>query len=183
MMNRQERILLHSNNLWVFADGMFGPLYALFTQRIGGDILDVSYGWAIYLIVTGCCILLIGRLSDGYDKKKLLVMGYALTAICTFGYLFVKTPVHLFIVQAGLGVSLALVNPAWYSLYAKYEDRKRSGFAWGLFDGESKIIGGLAILTGGFLIKYVSFEWLFVAMGTFHILAAIVQARMIKMKP
>ena len=41
-------------------------------------------------------------------RERLLVAKYALNALCTFGYVFVSTPTHLFLVQAGLGVSLAL---------------------------------------------------------------------------
>lgn len=42
-MNKHERVLLISASLFNFADGMLGPLLAVFTERVGGDILDVSW--------------------------------------------------------------------------------------------------------------------------------------------
>src|SRR3989338_201576 len=106
-MNDKEKILLYSSNLWSFANGMLGPLLAVFTEKIGGSILDISWAWAIYLIVTGVCVIGIGKLSDHHSKEKIMIAGYALTTVFTFSYLLVQTPMHLFIVQAGLGFALA----------------------------------------------------------------------------
>src|SRR3989338_5441751 len=126
-MNPKEKILLYSSNLWNFADGMFGPLLAVFTEKIGGNILDVSWAWAIYLIVTGICVIGIGKYSDHHSKEKIMIVGYALTALFTFSYLLVQTPAHLFLVQAGLGLALALCNPTWFALYDQYASPKTIG--------------------------------------------------------
>src|SRR3989338_2702186 len=101
-LNKNIRILLTSSNIWYFGEGMLGPLFAVFTERVGGDILDVSWGWATDLIFAG----------------------------------------HLFFVQAGLGVGLAMATPTWNALYAKHEDRKHDGFEWGLAGGMAKVITG-----------------------------------------
>lgn len=175
-MNSKEKILLYSSNLWNFSEGMFGPLFAIFTQRIGGSILEVTWAWATYLIVTGIFVILIGRYSDHHNKEKMMIAGYALSALFTFGYLLVETPLHLFFVQAGLGFSLALANPTWYALYSKYADKKSPGLVWGLADGESKISIGIAIIIGGFIVNTFSFEILFIVMGTIQVLATLYQA-------
>lgn len=180
MLNSQERILLYSSNIWNFADGMLGPLFAVFAARIGGNVLDISWAWAIYLIVTGIFVIIIGKLSDKFSKEKIMVAGYALTAIFTFGYLLVSTPAHLFIIQAGLGVALALSNPTWFALYDKYSDTRHEGYVWGLSDGQAKIFTGIAIIIGGFIINYFSFKVLFIIMGSIQTIATIYQARIIK---
>lgn len=179
-MHPKGKILLYGSNLWNFADGMFGPLLAIFTERIGGSILDVSWAWAIYLIVTGVCVILIGRYSDYHNKEKIMLLGYLLTALFTFGYLLVETPLHLFLIQAGLGFALALTNPTWYALYDKYSNKKSDGLIWGLADGEQKIATGAAILVGGFIVTTFSFEALFIIMGTIQILATLYQAKIFK---
>lgn len=57
MQYKQIRILLIGANLWYIGEGMFGPLLSVYTQRIGGDILDLTGAWSIYLLVTGLCML------------------------------------------------------------------------------------------------------------------------------
>lgn len=88
------RLLLIGSNLWYLGEGLFGPLFAVFTERVGGDILEITWAWAAYLIVTGIAMIIVGKLSDKMiAKEKLMVAGYALNALVTFSYLFVRTPV------------------------------------------------------------------------------------------
>lgn len=42
----KEWILLWSSNLWALGEGMLGPLFAVFAQRIGGNILDITWAWS-----------------------------------------------------------------------------------------------------------------------------------------
>src|SRR3990167_8531372 len=172
-MKQKEKILLWGSNLWMFADAMLGPFFAVFTERIGGDILDISWALAVYYIATGIFVIVVGKFSDGYSKEKLMVFGYGLTAVFTFGYLLVSQPWHLFILQLGLGLALALANPTLYALYDKYSTPHHDGYIWGLADGQSKILMGLAIVFGGFIIGYFSFEILFVIMGFVQIAATL----------
>ncbi len=181
VLNPKEKILLYGGNIWSFGAGMFGPLLAIFTEKIGGSILDIAWAWAIFLIVSGVVYINVGRISDHRIKKeKLMVLGYALNALFTFSYLFVQKPMHLFIVQAGLGIASATASPTWMALYAKYEDKKHAGFTWGLAGGEAAILTGIAVIIGGMIVKYISFNVLFIAMGIIQSIATIYQAQILK---
>src|SRR5215470_12914618 len=106
MNHRPIRILLIGSNLWYIGEGMLGPLLSVYAQRIGGNLLDLTSAWAMYLFVTGFCMLAIGALTDRWrSPERFMVAGYVLNALCTFAYLLVATPVHLLLVQAGLGVA------------------------------------------------------------------------------
>ena len=180
MTKRKSKILRYSNNLWFFGEGMLGPLFAVFAERIGGSILDISAAWAVYLVTTGILIILIGELSDKKGgHEKLVTIGFALNALFTFGYLFVREPFHLFIVQAGLGAATALSTPTWNSLYARYEDKKRTGYSWGLAVGQANIATGIAIVIGGFIVAKYSFTALFITMGIIQVIATLYQSRII----
>ncbi|MBX4197808.1 MFS transporter [Candidatus Parcubacteria bacterium] len=181
-LNRKIAVLLYGANLWFLGEGMFGPLLAIFTQRLGGDILNITSAWATYLIVTGILTIIIGRFSDRSNKEWLLVMGYALNAIFTFGYLFIETPKQLLLLQAGLGLAAALSTPTWNALYAQHEDRKRAGFTWGLAGGEFQITTGIAIIIGGLIVSRFPFSTLFIVMGCIQVIATIYQAQILKMK-
>lgn len=177
------KILLIGSNLWFLGEGMFGPMFAIFTEKIGGDILDVTGAWATYLIIAGLLYMIVGKITDAkQNKESVMVAGYALNTIFTFGYLFVTNPMQLFILQAGLGVATALASPTWYALYAKHEDKKHDGFQWALYGGTAQITTGLALLVGGVLVNYTSFDMLFFVMGCIQLLATIYQAKILLLK-
>ena len=182
MFQRKEKILLVGTYLWYFGAGMLGPLFAVFAERIGGDILELTWAWATYLIVTGILIVFVGRISDFSSKEKIMLIGYTLNTIFTFGYLLVSSPVHLFVIEAGLGVATALAWPTWDALYAKYENKNYDGTAWGLAAGGEFFMGGLAIILGGFIVAKLSFNALFITMGFVQLIATIYQAKILKNK-
>lgn len=181
MLNPKLKILLWGSNTWNLGEGMLGPLFAVFAGRVGGNILEMSWAWATYLVVTGVFTIVISRVADKKIKKAhLLILGNALNALFTFGYLFVDSPLKLFAVQVGLGLASALVIPAWDALYSEFEDKKHDEFEWGLASGEAEILAGIAMVIGGLVVTYVSFSALFLAMGTIKVLATICYARILR---
>ena len=187
-MKREAKILLLADNIWLFGEGMFGPLLAVFAQKIGGDILQITWAWATYLVVQGVLAIIIGRyfdrLKNEASKEMLMIIGFILNAIFTFGYIFVHSTSSLLLVEVGLGVAAALATPTWDALYAMDTgDSNNKGISWGLEDGLSQISTGLAIVVGGFVVSLFSFNILFVVMGVFQVIATIVQFRILKLKP
>ena len=58
-------------------------------------------------------------------------------------------------------------------------DEKNNGYAWGLAGGQSQIVTGVAVLIGGTLVYYLSFQTLFITMGVFQVIATLVQSRIL----
>jgi predicted MFS family arabinose efflux permease len=182
-LTRTAKILLLGANIWYFGEGMMGPLFAIFAEKIGGDILDITWAWATYLVITGVMYIVVGKLLNGkHYKEKVMIFGYTLNAIFTFGYLFVSSPLHLFVVQAGLGVAEAIGTPAWDALYAKNLNDEMDSYAWGLSTGQSQIVTGIAFGIGGLITHFVSFEMLFITMGVIQLIAAGVTAQLVFLK-
>ena len=182
-LSRITRILLIGANIWYFGEGMMGPLFAVFAEKVGGDILDITWAWATYLVITGVMYILVGKLINGKKyKEKVMVFGYALNALFTFGYLFVSNPTQLFLVQAGIGLAEAICTPAWDSLYAKNLTDDMDSYAWGLSTGQSQIVTGIAFGIGGLIIHFISFEVLFITMGIIQLGAAVVTAQLLYKK-
>ena len=180
-MDNRLKLLLIGGNIWYFGEGLLGPLFAVFAQKIGGDIFEITSAWAIYLIVAGIMTIAIGKYSDSPKRKEwLLVIGYALNAAFTFGYLFVNNPAGLFIVQIGLGIASAMATPTWDALYSQYGSREKSGYEWGLAGGWPHILTGIAAIAGGLIVTYLSFEALFIAMGAIQVIAAAYQAKILR---
>ncbi len=179
-LTKTTRILLLGANIWYFGEGMMGPLFAVFAEKVGGDILDITWAWATYLVVTGLLYILVGRLLNKKEyKTKVMLAGYLLNAVFTFGYLLVQNPFQLFLVQAGLGISEAIGTPAWDALYANNLSDEMDAYAWGLSTGQSQIVTGIAFGIGGLITHFVSFEALFITMGIIQIIAALVTAQLL----
>jgi MFS family permease len=182
--SRRIRILLYGSNIWFFGEGMLGPIFAVFTAKVGGNILDVSWIWAMYLLVTGVFTIIVGKISDQYvSKEKLMVSGYALNTVFTFAYLLVDSPATLLLVQAGLGVAAALATPTWDALYSDHEHGSTAGYLWGLAGGQAQFLTGIAVLLGGLILTYFSWTVLFVIMGTIQTIATIYQAQILRNEP
>jgi predicted MFS family arabinose efflux permease len=182
-LNKKEKNLLYSGNLWYLAEGMFGPLFAVFADKVGGNILSITYAWATYLVISGFLTIFVGRIASRFKiDAPLMVLGYFLQAIILFSYIWVDSQTKLLIVQAGLGIAAALSNPTWHALYAKHENRKLDSYIWGLAAGGFKIMMGIAIVIGGYIVTHFSFNALFITMGSIQVIATIYQARILRMK-
>jgi MFS family permease len=179
-MTKGAKILLMGGGIWYFVEGMFGPLVAVFTDQVGGDIFNISWTWATYLFVYGVLSIVIGYYSDRYfDKKTLMVFGYGLNTIFTFGYLLVNDPLSLLIVQAGLGVAAALATPTWNALFDELTPNNSGGLAWGVSDGIANIITAVSIFIGAIIVTYFGFHVLFITMGIIQLFATIYQAKIL----
>lgn len=175
MINSVERNLLVTSYFSAFSQGLLGPLFAVFSQRIGGSVMDISAAWATYLFMTGILVFLVGHWSNGCSRRRklLMVVGYYLNAALYFSYIVVAVPAHLLFVQAGLGIAVSMTNPTWSSLLTEYVEKDRVSFVWGLASGGFFVLTGTALLFGGYLVQYFSFGALFAVMGTSMLLAAI----------
>jgi len=183
MINRYTKVLLYGANLWYLSDGMLGPFIAIFTEQVGGGILDISWAYSVYLIVTGLMTIVVGKISDKHKcQEVLMVIGYAINTVFTFGYLLVDSTTTLFLVQAGLGLSSALATPTWSALYSKHENKRSSGYVWGLASGESSLVIAGAIILGGLVLQYYSFSVLFIIMGFIQLAATAYQSKILFIK-
>lgn len=179
-LSQTSKTLLLGANIWYFGEGMMGPLFAIFAEKVGGDILDITWAWSTYLVITGLLYIVMGRLLNNKSyKAKVMVLGYSLNAVLTFGYLLVDSPIKLFLVQAGLGIAEAIGTPAWDALYAKNMNDNVDTYAWGLSTGQSQIATGVAFGLGGLITHFISFDALFVTMGCIQIAAAVVTSRLL----
>ncbi|MDE3143915.1 MAG: MFS transporter [Bacteroidota bacterium] len=181
--SKTQRILLFASGLWFFGEGLLGPLFAVFTEKIGGDILDITWAWSLYLITSGLLYFLFGKiLNKSKYKEEAMVFGYFLNTLFTFCYIFVHNSKQLFLLQIGFAFAEAISTPIWDSLFAKNLENPEDSFGWGVAGGQSHLISGIAIAVGGLITYYISFNTLFITMGIIQATATIIQARLLLIK-
>lgn len=156
------KILLLSSFFMNLAAGLFGPLYAVFVQRIGGDLLTAGSAYAGFSIALGVMIFFLSRWEDRVKhQEKLIVIGRALSVVGFVGYLFIRNPLDLFFVQIILGMADAVLVPAFDSVFSKNLDRGHSASEWGMWESMRATVVGIAAVIGGFVAQNYGFTALF----------------------
>lgn len=99
-MHKQLKLFLIGNSFFVLAVGMLGPIYALFVKKVGGDALVAGTAWAVFMVISGLGVLIMGKIQDNLKRDKpMILIGYALQSLGLIGYYFVSNVAQLFIVQ------------------------------------------------------------------------------------
>jgi len=124
-MNKLRKILLISDAFYILSGALMAPIYALYVEKVGGDLLDASTTFALFMLTAGIVIYVLGLWEDkSKHKRKFVILGYGLGVLGTLGYLFVNSVYFLFLVQIILGLSAAFKDPAkaagYYRKYLKY---------------------------------------------------------------
>ena len=172
--NKAIRILLFTNGFTLLAAAMIGPIYALFVESVGGNLLDASLTGAAFAFAAGITLLVFGKITDKIKRKYLLiVIGYALMGFGYLAFLWVDSMFTLLMVQILIGIGGAIYAPAFDALYSLNLNRKREGFGWGTWEAMSQFAVAIGSIMGGLVATYYGFPLLFLAMATLCFVSAI----------
>lgn len=180
-MNKVIKTLLVADNLAVFALAMVGPIYAIFVEQIGGNILDASFTYFIFMITSGIVMYLLSLWEDRDEhKEKFIVIGYVLAAIGVLSYIFVSDQVSLLITQMILGLSTAVTLPAIDAVFSKNVNENKRVTEWGTWESSNTIIGAVSVLVGGYIAHIYGFKILFALMFVFIFVSAVLSTELLK---
>lgn len=143
------------------------PIYAIFVQKVGGDILDAGYAMGIFLITDGIFTMLIHRFK-WTPKQRLFLMIFGwfvwLGGICM--YLFISNIMTLFLAQFLTAVGNAIADPVFDQELAEHTDKDIAGAEWGFFEGSRSLLDGFAAILGASIASYFGFSALIYIMIT-----------------
>lgn len=182
-MNKGIKFLLIADSFYNLALGMIGPIYAIFVEKIGGDILDASWAYFVYMISSGIIIYLISKWENKVKhKEKLVSIGYFLTSVGCFFYIFVYNQPTLLITQVILGIATAFLNPAFDATYSHYVNKKEETSEWGSWESLQYIVIAIAAVIGGYMANIFGFKILFSFMFVTSFIGAIISLNLFKDK-
>jgi MFS family permease len=171
--NHAIKILLVTNALILIAGAMFGPIYAIFVEKVGGGLLDASITGGVFAIAAGITTLISSVYADKIREKKLiLVWGYTFIGIGFVMYLFVKSIWSLLLVQMWIGFSEAMYYPAFDAMYSRHLDKHKEGREWGAWEAMDYFTTAFGAITGGIVVTYLGFNAIFVMMSILCFLSA-----------
>ena len=173
-MHRGIRTLLLAEGFFLFAGGLLGPIWAVYVEKIGGDILDASGAYGAFMLTAALTIYLLGKFEQHQRlKANFVVLGYFIGSIGYAGYLFVQNTTSLFLVQAILGLTVAIKDPAYDGLYSKFAKRHLT-LAWGEWEAMDYLAAGVSAIFGGLVANFFGFKTLFLLMVAFSLLGLLV---------
>jgi MFS family permease len=164
-MKKIVMLLIFVDIVFTFGAGLYGPIYAIFVNQIGGDVLEAGIAWSIFMIVMGTLEIPFGKLADKSNKKFFLCLSYLLATLVIFGYIFVSNVLELFILQIVVGVAFAMGDPAWEAWFSGAISKKERGFSFATFHALSSYSQAGAAIAGGLLAQFIGFQFLFLVGG------------------
>jgi len=162
-INPVIRFLIISDTILLGAAGLLGPIFALFVEDfiVGGNAAVAGIAAGIYLFSRSILQIPIAHLMDRIRGEKddfwFLFIFSLLFSVIPILYLFIETPLQLYLVQFVLGFLTAFTFPAFMAIFTRHIDKGREGTEWGVYftltDATSAllaVIGGYVALTAGF---------------------------------
>lgn len=175
MINKYLKILFISNSLFVLGGNLLGPLYGIYAKQLGGTVLTISISWACLVGASTITYFILMKYYRGvHNPSHLLVAGYGIRAISWASIVFITDISQLFIIQALIGFGEAIGTLGFDVVFAEHLDKNRHVFDY----AEWKVIENIVVLTstlaGGFVVKYLGFQYLFGIMSLLATGAAII---------
>jgi predicted MFS family arabinose efflux permease len=165
-LNSSIKALLLVSGLFMFIFNMLSPIYAIFVEKIGGNLLTAANSSAIFLAVSGLLTFFASRYVNKMKEKELAIMwSQIVLGIGYLMYYFTHNVFMLFMVQIVLGIGEAFYWPAFHAVFASHTDEHQSVSQWGVYDGLTYLIpaGGAAL--GGYLVTLFGFDFIFISMA------------------
>ena len=159
------KLLVSSFTISSFAEGIILPIYAIFVQKIGGDILDAGIAMGVFLITEGVFTMLVHRFKwTAKQRMYLMIFGWLiwLGGICT--YLLISNIWMLFLSQVLTAIGNAVADPIFDQELATHTDKGMEQFEWGFFEGSKSLIDGAAAIIGAGVAYYFGFTVLIYVM-------------------
>lgn len=164
--NKALRILLITNAMILISAAMIAPIYALFVEKIGGDLLDASFAGGAMALAAGCTVLVSGRISDRVKRPEIIVsLGYIAMGVGFLLYTVVDSIWFLLCIQVLIGFGEALYSPPFDALYSRHLTVKKAGREWGAWESMNYFSIAIGAVLGGFIVTQFGFIMLFMIMA------------------
>lgn len=177
--NRVIKYLILSDLSFWTGWGLINPIFAVFiVERIqGGNVFIVGLASAIFLITKSLIRVPIGIFLDISPSEKddyfSLVIGLLIAAFVPFGYIFATLPLHIFVLQAILGIGLAVSFSGWTGIFTRHIGKGRESTDWGIHATSIGLGMGVAGAVGGWAVNHFGFTPVFVMVGIFGLIGVL----------
>ena len=146
------------------------PALPVLCEALGASV--AASGWILtaYLLAGAVLAPVIGSLGDRYGEKRVLVIVLAVFALATFGAALTTSIETLIAMRVLQGVSTATFPLALAVLRQNLTGpAMAAGIGW--VAGMLGVGAGAALVLGGVILQYMSWQWLFLITGALILVA------------
>ena len=123
---------------------------------------DLQWVITAYTLTFGGFLLLGGRASDLYGRRKIFLAGVFAFTVASFLCGMAATDTQLIIARAVQGIAAAVMSPAALSIVlAEFKEGKERNAAMGVWAAVASGGAAVGVLLGGILTQYLNWRWNF----------------------
>ena len=167
-INSVIRFLTLSDILIVGGFGLVLPIFAVYiTESINGGTVEViGIAMTIYLLTKSLGQIpvasIIDKIKGENDDFLVMFIGSIFYALIPLAYIFIKTPVELYVVQFFYGLAAAFVFPSWMAIFTRHIDKEHEGVEWGVYQTMVDLGSAVTASLGGLIAYRFGFNMLFI---------------------
>lgn len=172
------KFLILSDVVFISAKGLLGPVFALFISGyiIGANAAVVGVAATVYLLSKSLLQIpfahIMDRIKGERDDFYMMFIGTLVSALIPLAYLFIHTPVELYLVEFLLGVGAAMSFPSFMAIFTRHIGKEREGVEWGIYFTLADLGSALAAAVGGVLAVTIGFPVLIIGLTIVGIVGA-----------
>ncbi|KKR72711.1 MAG: hypothetical protein UU81_C0010G0057 [Microgenomates group bacterium GW2011_GWC1_41_8] len=178
-INPVIRFLILSDTVLIGAAGLLGPIFALFIEEFiqGGNEAIAGLAAGIYLFTKSLMQIPVAHIIDKVRGEKddfwLMFVFTLLIAFTPLLYLFINTPMQLYIVQFILGLFSAFTFPSYMAIFTRHIDKTKEGTEWGIYFTLTDLISAAFAAVGGYIAVSEGFPTLIISVVILSIIGAL----------
>ena len=167
-INKVVRILTLSDVLLLGSAGLVTPIFAIFVvgNIKGGTVEVAGIAATVYLVTKSFGQLfaaeIIDRIKGELDDFWTMFYGSIGMSLAYLLYVFISTPIQLYLVQFFLGVAAAFTFPSWMAIFTRHIDRNHEGREWGIYYTMTDLAAAITAGIGGTVAYRLGFIPLFI---------------------
>ena len=175
VFSKTLKIMLLTNGLVLLSGSMFGPIYGMFVEQIGGNIFDAGLTGSAFALAAAITTFLTGRIADRLkNHAEIVSLGYLIMALGFLLYLTVSSIYSLLVVQVIIGFAEAFYSPSFDVLYSRHVSRKHAGTGWGAWESINYFSIAVGAMIGGAIASIFGFQKLFLFMSALCLVSSAV---------
>ncbi len=170
MLNRDLKLVFTTNVVGSFGDGLFSYLLPVYMgNTLGADPVQIGILYAVMTLVAALTLLLAGTLSDKYDRKKIMIAGWAAWLPAPLIFSVARNWVDMLPGMIMYGFWLG--GPSGTAYIVTMADKKRIALTFTIMSAGWSIGYIFSPATGGFLAANMGMKPVFYLAFVFYLLA------------